>query len=143
MQNKFMDKQDIVDLWGSLGSCIQTLGIDGMSDDEEDEDGTQPYKVMSHPWRNPEIAEWMEFIDLCYYLIKAKTGSAMRCRTREGSEISLREVVLNLPPWFYSTEFCLMNTLTTSTSAFTLSCTGLGSMEGLTEKMMRQCMAAQ
>jgi hypothetical protein len=115
------------------------MGMDAVSDDEEDGDGTRPYQVKTLAWRNPDIARFMEFIDARYYLAKKKTGNTLRRRARTGNRLSARPPVLNLPKWFYNDNFAPLNTLTIDTdNLFSISTLGLSNTDGLTDDMIRE-----
>jgi hypothetical protein len=126
--NKKISK-DVKDMWTSLDTYVRGLGMDGTSDDEEDADGTKPYKVLTHPWRNPDIPDWMDFIEARYHLVRSNTGNTMRRRIRTGG-VSQRQFIPNLDPWLYNPELPV-DRLTIKPASQGLSRIGLSNVEGL------------
>jgi hypothetical protein len=132
---------DTLAIWQALYTCLDTMGMEGTSDDEEEADGTRSYRVRVLPWRNPDIAEWMDFIDARYGLIRKKTGNTRRSR-RRGGPVSAREPALLLPPWFYNPAYAPLATLTNNDDPFSIARAGLTSVDGLTAAQI-QAMRAQ
>jgi hypothetical protein len=130
MLTLYQDNPITVDLWNSLNTHTRSLGMDGMSDDEEDGDGTKPYKVSIHPWRNPDIADWMDFIDARYHLIQPNMGNTMRRRIRGGGSVLRRQFVPNLDPWLYNSEYPITS-MTVKTLSQGLPRVGLSNIDGL------------
>jgi hypothetical protein len=120
---------DTISIWTSLHTCVDNMGMEGVSEDEEVPGGT--YRIKTVPWRNPDIADWMAFVDLRYWHVKGKSGSVCRARVRGGTSVSPQEPVLNLPPWYYNQAYAPLNTLTNSDSTFAISRIGLTNIEGL------------
>jgi hypothetical protein len=137
----FADSRDTLTIWQALYTCLDTMGMDGISDDEEEADGIRLYRVRTLPWRNPELTEWMEFIDARYSLVQKKTGNTRRSR-RRGGAVSTRGPALLLPPWFYDPAYAPLRTLTNSNDQFSIPRVGLTNVDGLTAAQI-QAMRAQ
>lgn len=76
----------------ALGDLLDKLGIDGMTDEESDEEDGEAFLIAHQPvWRSSELSLFLDYLDL------RKSANTMQPRRVIGEKSETALVILGLP----------------------------------------------